>query len=388
MDENIKKNAVVKMMSEVECYPVIQEDIAGEQYTKLPIDKIASMGIAFQPMLSAFQSLAGQVGKEGIYKVTFPAHAAGGSLVRFSGENAFMGGITAGGSDFVGQARLTAIPFDPTMVCMAAVMMAVNQKLDAIQEAQKEIIEFLQLKEKAMLRGNVAVLQEILEEYRYNWDNDKFKNNKHIQVQEVKRDSEQSIIFCRDQIEKKVSKKSFVHRDRDVKSKIQKVQEEFKDYELALYLFSFSSFLEVMLLENFDEGYLGSVSSKIELYAEQYHELYLKCREMIESDSKSSIQAHVLKGVAGFNKAMGTAIAAIPKISDGKVDENLIKAGNRVDDFNIKRTETTMELFANDRVTSIQPFIDNIDTVNRIYNRPMEMLFDNENIYFGLAEAK
>ena len=56
----------------------------------------------------------------------------------------------------------------------------ITKKLDQIEEAQKDIIEFLQLKEKAVLKGNIAVLQEILDEYKYNWDNDKYKNNKHI----------------------------------------------------------------------------------------------------------------------------------------------------------------------------------------------------------------
>ena len=36
------------------------------------------------------------------------------------------------------------------------------------------------------------------------------------------------------------------------------------------------------------------------------------CYDRIETDSKSSIQSHVLKGVAGLNKAMGNAIAKIP----------------------------------------------------------------------------
>jgi hypothetical protein len=307
-----------------------------------------------------------------------------------------VGNITNASGTIVGRARFveagttaagTVAKINPAIMLMAIAITAVTKKLDQIEEAQKDIIEFLQLKEKAMLKGNIVVLQEILDEYKYNWDNEKYKNNKHIQVQEIKRDAEKSIIFCRDQIDKKVSKKGLLHSDRDVKSKMQKVQYEFKDYELAMYIFAFSSFLEIMLLENFDSGYLNAVTSKIQLYAEQYHDLHEKCYQMIEGDSKTSIEAYALKGVAGLNRALGKTIAKIPKISNGQVDENLLEAGDKVQSFNEKRTESAMELFAHEHCTCVRPFVDNINVVNKIYNEPMELLFDSENVYFSLPEA-
>ena len=108
---------------------------------------------------------------------------------------------------------------------------------------------------------------------------------------------------------------------------------------------------------------------------------------MIEGDSKTSIEAYALKGVAGLNRVLGKGIAKIPKISDGQIDENLIEAGDKVQSFSEKRTENTMELFTHEHCTCINPFVDNINAVNRIYNEPVELLFDSENIYFSLPEA-
>ena len=146
--------------------------------------------------------------------------------------------------------------------------------------------------------------------------------------------------------------------------------------------------MEVMLLENFDSGYLSSVTKKVELYAGQYRELHQKCYELIEGDSKTSLQAYVLKGVAGLNKALGKGIAKIPKISDGQVDEALIGAGEKVDGFSERRTESTMELFAREECSCVRPFVDNLNAVNMIYNEPMELLFDRDNVYFRLPEAQ
>lgn len=393
MDETTKKNAIIRAMAEIECCPVTKENVEISEYTKVPLGQLSVLGATFASIAPAFQGAIQNASSSGVgeklYRMVIPNGA--------HGKVNSVGNITNAGGKIVGRARFveagasaaeTVARIDPTVMLMAVAISAVTKKLDRLEEVQKDIIEFLQLKEKAVLKGNIAVLQEVLDEYKYNWDNEKYKTNKHIQIQEIKRDAEQSIIFCRERIEKKVARKSFLHSDRNVRSKIQNVQYEFKDYELAMYIFAFSSFMEVMLLENFDSGYLSSVTKKIELYAGEYRELHQKCYELIECDSKTSIQAYVLKGVAGLNKALGKGIEKIPKISDGQVDEALIGAGEKVDGFSERRTESTMELFEMGECSCVRPFVDNINAVNTIYNEPLELLFDKDNVYFRLPEVK
>lgn len=392
MDETIRKNVIIQAMTQVECYPMLQDEVAIQEYTKIPIGELSTLGAMFTSLAPSFknviQSATNSGTSEKLYRMVIPNGV--------KGTVNSVGNITNASGTIVGRARFfeagssavsTMATINPAVMLMAVAICTVTQKLNQIEEAQKDIIEFLQLKEKATLKGNIAVLQEILDEYKYNWNNDKYKNNKHIQVQEIKRDAEKSIIFYREQIEKKAGKKSLLHSDRDVKSKIHKVQYEFKDYELAMYIFSFASFLEVMLLENFDAGFLNAVTSKIQLYAGQYHDLHTKCYQMIKEDSKTSIEAYTLKGVASLNKVLGKTIAKIPRIRDGQIDENLIETGDKVESFSEKRTENTMELFVHEHCTCVQPFMDNIDAVNNIYNKPIELLFDSENVYFCLNSA-
>ena len=54
-----------------------------------------------------------------------------------------------------------------------------------------------------------------------------------------------------------------MHSDQEIKSKIKKLGENLTEYQLALYLYSFSSFLEVMLLENFNKNYINEIKEKI-----------------------------------------------------------------------------------------------------------------------------
>lgn len=389
MEESNKKHALAKAMMNVEYYPAILEgeEASLQSYSKLPLAEVSSIGVAFEPLAMAFQNILGiGGGGSGLYRVTVPGS---GQLAKFKQESAYLGSVlTESGAVGGGQARLTPLACDPTMLFMAAALMGINQKLDGIQEAQQEIIAFLEQKEKSKLRGNLNFLTDVLNNYKYNWNNEKYKHSNHIKVLDIKQDSEQSLLFYREQIRKKAKKKSLFHGDKDVKEKLEKIQSDFREYQLALYLYAFSSFLEVMLLENFESSYLDAIAHKIEDYAFQYRELYSECYDQIEGDARSSMQAHLLSGLASINRVAGDAVAKIPVISKSQIDETLIETGHRLGEFGTKRTAEAMKQFASHQSSAVYPFVENIKLVNELYNNPMDVLFDNENIYIGSIDGQ
>ena len=79
-------------------------------------------------------------------------------------------------------------------------------------------------------------------------------------------------MLYRDQIAKKLKKRTVIHSDQSVKETLKKLEAQFKDYQLALYLYSYATFLEVMLLGNFGKGYLDSVEQRITEYKWQQRE--------------------------------------------------------------------------------------------------------------------
>lgn len=170
-----------------------------------------------------------------------------------------------------------------------------------------------------------------------------------------------------------------------MKKQTTKLLDLFKDYRLALYTHGFAYFLEVMLLGNFDADYLKSIANKIEEYSIQYKELYTAVYEQMEDYSKSSVQSAVLKGLKTVSKATGEVIAKTPVISKGKVDEALIDAGSRLGKIDSKRMMDTMKVLIGAKDSCVRPFIDNIDMVNQLYNQPINVLLDGENIYLGVA---
>lgn len=387
MEENNKKNEIVQALMNVEFYPaVIEEEVSMVKYTKLPLANLSALGTAFEPITAAFQNIMNGGGAtSGLCRVTIPK---GTHLAEFKSGAGNLGTVLNNGTNQIaGQATLNPLVCNPTMIFMAVALANINKKLDSIQEMQQELLDFLVQKEKSKLRGNLIFLTDVLNNFKYNWTNEKFKNSNHIKALDIKQESEQNILFYREEIDKKVKKKSFIHSDKDVKEKLNKIQSDFKEYQLALYLYSFSSFLEVMLLGNFESAYLDGIAHKIEDYAYQYRELYTACYNQIEGYSKSSIQSHLLSGLASINKVAGDAATKIPVVSKSQIDVTLTETSNRLGKFSSKRTEQTMEQLLNKQNSAVRPFIENIKAVNRLYNQPMELIFDQENIYVSLSDS-
>jgi len=378
-------NALTKTIMDIEYCPpseLVKMNIDLAETQKFPIEKAAALGVTFQPLTQLASYAAGGAGESGLYFVnTF------GKTMFQSGGQRIGTLMAADGGVGGGLARLTQLPLDPTMLCMAVAILAVEKKLDAIREAQKEILAFLEMKEEARLKGNLNALADVLNNYKFNWDNDKYKDHKHILVQNIKREAEQNIILYREQLTKALVKKALLHSGQEVKATLSKTIARLNDYQLALYTFSFSSFLEVMLLENFDTNYLNSVASKIQEYSGDYTALYEKCVEKTEKDSTASLEGYALKGLSKLSSGAGKIVEKLPMISKSQLDENLIKAGGILQDVDASRTQNVMQILSDSQTDYISSFVENIRILDHLYNRSVRLMFDSKNIYIAKADA-
>lgn len=377
MDKNMNK--LIRTMMDVEYCPpsqLIERNVDLSLSQKFPIAEAAALGVAFEPLGMLINFAKGGAGKSGLYWVNTKGKTMFKSGTKYIGGLKDINGAVGGG-----QSRMTPVAFNPAMLSMAIVFMTVGKKLDNIQEVQKEILAFLELKEEARLKGNLNTLADVLNNYKYNWGNEKYKNNKHILVQDIKRESEQSIILYRDQISKTLDKKALFRVGKDIKNQLSKMLNRLNDYQLALYIFSFSSFLEVMLLENFDTNYLKSATNKIIEYAENYSVFFEKCSEKIETDSKGAVEGYALRGLSRLCSGTGKIVEKIPVISKSQFEETLIKAGEVLQDVDVNRTKNAMDVLADSQTDYIGAFVENIKVIDVLYNTPTQLMFDAEYIY-------
>ena len=328
--DNGKDNEIMAMMNDASLCPLLEETKVGvSNYTKLPVTRLAAMGTAFQPLTTAVQTAVTGAGGSGLYYV----NTAGKTMFQMKETGNFIGSLkTSAGLVGGGQAQMMPLAFDPTMLFMAAALANIDKKLDSIKEIQQEMMDFLVQKEKAELKGNLTFLYDVFNNYKYNWNNEMYKNSNHTMVLAIKKEAEAKIVFYREQIIAKVNKKSLIHSDQTVNKQLQAVQDQFKDYQLALYTLAFSSFLDVMLVGNYDKEYLSGISGKLDDYSIKYRELYTQCYEEISGYSSTSIQSSLLKELSKTTKAVGKIVERIPVVGDTQADETLIAAGEKLGD--------------------------------------------------------
>lgn len=376
-----KDNQVLQMMNDITfCSDLEESKVGVSNYTKLPLSRLKSLGTAFQPLSTAVQTAINGAGGSGLYYV----NTGGKTMFQMKDSTKYIGSLqTSKGSVGGGQAEMTPLACDPTMIFMAAALANIDKKLDVIKEMQQEMMNFLVLKEKSELKGNLTFLYDVFNNYKYNWNNEKYKSSNHMLVLSIKKEAEAKIIFYREQIITKVNKKSFIHSDKMVNKQLQMVQEQFKDYKLALYTLAFSSFLDVLLLENYDKEYLSAITRKLDSYSLKYRELYTQCYDEISSYLSSSVQSTLFKGLSKATVAVGKVVEKTPVIGNTQIDENLIAAGDKLGNINDEKVKKQMKQLIERQSNFVRPFIDNIELVNMIQNKSVCILLDDHNIYIG-----
>lgn len=382
MPKHELRKKMANEIMEVELLPTITEISLKEvKYEKYPIENLSALGVATKPLIVAMESLKCAEGTSGIYRVNTKGHKM------FESQGGFIGSLqTTKGAVGGGQAIMKPLVCDPTMIFMSIALMTIEKKLDDIKKIQNEMLDLVKAKEKANVRGNINVLIDVLNNYKFNCNNEKYKTNKHILVQDIKRNAEQNILLYRELIQSMLAKKELIHSDQEINSKIKKADENFKEYQLSLYLHSFSSFLEVMLLGNFDKNYIESIKSKIEENILKYKELYTKCYNEIESYTKNSVQSVLTKGIAQVTKGAGEVVSKMPLVSKVAVDEFLLESSEKINKFNNKRNDKSVQRLVKNAIKEVNPFVASLNKVSKIYNDPIEVLIDNKNIY--LVEGK
>ena len=385
-------NQIIK----AEYFPSVpRHEIAARSSFKLPVNDLLSLGNAFGVIASEVVRAAGSShNSEGLYRCVFPEGVTG-KLATFINHPEYNLGTIINENGLAGQARWKPVEtksaimsINPTAIAIAVAVFNINQKLEQIEDTTREILQFLQQDKESELEASVNNLADIFDHYRFNSDNDLWKVSQLTVVTTIKGKAEQSIIFYRKEIEKAVRETSRLHANYQVDKVGRKIQHHFKYYQLGVYLYAYASFLEVMLNGNFQKEYLDYISEKLREYSQQYRFDYTEIYDRLESYAKSSVETMALKGIGKASKGIGSAIGKIPVVSRGPVDEALIAAGNTAKNLSRKHSNSTMRTFRNNRDAGIQLFLENIDKVNQICNKPVEILFDRDMVYITVDTGR
>lgn len=383
-----------------EDFPIFRADEVNlAQYQKVPLTELAVLGAAFSTLPESARTITKLVTTNAATDVPIFAglwpHGVAGTMVDkglgFSGN--IVGNLPGGGTGITGRMRYqllgqglpvtnvtnTIVPFDPMNMMVAAALISMNNKLDALQAKAEEILQFLKKEKQAAQRGNLNMLAEIMEEYKQNDQNEKLCALRAVAVQNIKNKAYQDIEFYEGQILDRLKTQKGFHGMQRARELQEEVTADFYEYRLANYLYAYSSFLEILLQKQF--GLAAAAAEKMKKYARKYKELYHECRTQIANYQRSAIEAKLLGGIGSVTRTVGEKIAAVPVLSKGPVDEAMISAGNTMGRYNKKIVAQKLEEFSLLEESGMEPFIGNVGRLDLLYTRADAMLTDGENLY-------
>lgn len=345
------------------------------------IENLGSLGVSVKPLTDLIFKATIATGGSGLYMV----NTKGLTMFKAKSDGGFIGSLKAlNGGVGGGQARLTPIPIDPISISVSVAVMAIESKLNTIIEDQKAIMKFLEIKEEAKIRSNVNSLLDILNNYKYNFNNPQYKQSNHGLVKMIKKETDESILLFDQLLNKKADEKKGLHFDKKVEDNISDSVSKLNSYQLALYGFAFASLLDMILLDNFHHDYLKSILGKINEHQEKYNTTFIAIEQQIFQESSTSVQTNLTKGLSKISAGLGKFIRKLPLLGKTELDENLISSSEKLTKMNEEKVASKVKILSSTRKNLIKPFIDNIKCLDLIYNESVNLLFDNKNVYIDM----
>ncbi len=384
-----------------EAFPIVRvQPNQLSAYKQIPLAGLASMGAAFAQLPESARTVVQTVTKNVATNETlfvginpkgiqgFLRADANGTVGNIMQINAQGKQVIAGRMRFkpvdgipMNETISTVMPVDPMLMVVAIALMTIEQKLDGIQKSVEEVLQFLKLEKQSVQRGNLNMLAEIMEEYKHNCHNEQFCLSRLQAVLAIKKDSHRDILFYQEQVEAELQKQKVLHGAKDSQDLLDAVSYQFAEYQLACHLYAYSSFLDIMLQGNFDAAAIESVTEKMINLSKRYEALYSDCHAQIAKYHRSAIEAQIIGGIGLATKGLGKAIAAVPIIREGPVDEALISAGDSIGKFNRDAVQKKLQVFETFEVTRMEPFIENLQSVNMMHNTENAMITDGTHLY-------
>ena len=365
----LSENNDLEIMLQTEYIPDINEVNIPNKSIKLPIDQIPALGI-----------VATSIGHTGIYKMVVPKGIKG-AIHHFKDGSGISGNILGpDNSKIVGRARFVELPINPTQVFIAAAMMTINEKLDKIVELQEDILNFLNQDKESKIKGDMNTLSEIFNNLKFNWNNDKYVSTNLVVLKDIKRQADANVIFYENRINQLIDKKKLLHFDFDVNNKLEKLQKDYKYYKLSNYMYTYASFVETILYGNFDSSYLRNVLTNLEKRMFKYNEVYSKSYVSIKKLSETSFESG-LTSVSSKITDFGSKVSKSTVLNRLKLDNKFELATEFTNNILENKLQRVLSEFTINRIDGSHVFLENLRTINNLYNDPMELYFDDKQIY-------
>lgn len=282
--------------------------------------------------------------------------------------------------------KLKQLGFNPATIMMTAVLSEIEKDVTEIKEISKKILTFLESESEAKIESSIKALNSLVSEYKYNWDDEQFINVNYNQVKNIKKEANDKIIQYQKLIQANLSKNSLLMINKTINDNQNELEKNFSYYRLALYVYSFSTFMDVMLLENFKEPFLKEKIDELNGLNDEYNSLYQKALDYVSKSANKSIEGNVLSITGEAGKALGGLLKKVDSIKEKKVDSWFNEKGDSLKNISQDMKDKFKDKFTELSDSHIKVFIDKIQMMSKMCNNTKNIYFDKEKIYLEMVK--
>lgn len=270
---------------------------------------------------------------------------------------------------------------DPTVMMMSVALAGIEQELGEIKELSKQIFSFLEHEKESEIESDLEILNRSISDFRFNLEDEKYLINNHKQVMDIKRNANKNMLFYKKEIKDDLSKDKLFTTNNSMNSIIEDIQKKFRYYRLSLYIYSFSTFMEILLLGNYKNDYLLSKKEELDELDNEYSEVFNNALEYVKKNADKSLEGNVLSGLGSAGKAIGNLAE---KVKIKNVDNWLNEKGDNLKQSGQNIKDEFATKFDDIKESKSSLFINLIERIDCIYNKTKEIYFDKENIYLKM----
>ena len=281
---------------------------------------------------------------------------------------------------------LKKLGFNPATIMMTIVLFEIEKQIIEIKEISQDILNFLENDKESEIEADVKTLCNIIEEYKYNWQDDQYIHNNHKYVMDIERTALKNIKFYIKQIKDETSKNSLLMTNKTIETNQNKIEHDFTYYRLSLYIYSFATFLEVMLLENFNKDFLLLKKKELDNLTNEYINGYENAFKYIQKNADKSLQGNIISGIGSAGKVIGNLAEKVQIVKNAKIDTWFNKNGDNLKNISKERKEKLSHKFEEMGNPHTSTFIDKIELISKLYNDTKDIYFDKEKIYLEMIK--
>lgn len=282
--------------------------------------------------------------------------------------------------------HLNKMGFNPATIMIAISLSEIEKEIIEIKSICNNILSFLENDKESEIEADVKTLIRVITEYKYNWQDEQYINNNHKLVMDIKRTGMKNINFYQKQIYENMKKKNIFMTNKTINYNQNELEKNFSYYRLSLYVYSFATFLEIMLLENFQKEYLLSKREEIETLSNEYINNYQEALKYVKKEANKSIQGNLLSGICSAGKAIGDLSEKIQVIKNKKIDTWFNKNSDNIKNISQNMKNNFSLKFEEMNNPNTKIFIDKIKFINDIYNNVKNIYFDNKKLYLEIMK--